>query len=82
MVSMVLESWWIGHVWNTWDCLEEAETVRRDERSLETTPRKTGMSIGSVMTEIGQAMRDMAEFAKLPVFFSKSIGMILSGHFR
>lgn len=77
VISLFGELWWIGVVWNSWDCLEEAEAKRRRDRVDSASQEEIGgvrndtqdkPSSGGVIRE---TIRDMTEFAQMPVFLSE-----------
>ena len=76
MMSLGVESWWIGVVWREWGCLEEAEEERRRKRE------EVGSGRGGEAGEVGDSGRwyevsgetveDVLEFARMPIFLSES----------
>lgn len=75
LLSLGGELWWIGVVWNSWACLEEAEVERRrlkEEGRDEMASENRGARSGSVRGVVGETIRDMMEFAQMPVFLSES----------
>lgn len=77
LLSLGGELWWIGVVWKSWACLEEAEVERRrlkEEGRDEMASESRGAQGGSVQGVVGETVRDMMEFAQMPVFLSESCG--------
>jgi hypothetical protein len=75
LLSLGGELWWIGVVWDSWTCLEEAEVERRrmkEEGRDEMASESRGARSGSVQGVVGETVRDMKEFAQMPVFLSES----------
>jgi hypothetical protein len=77
LLSLGGELWWIGVVWDSWTCLEEAEVERRrmkEEGRDEMASESRGARSGSVQGVVGETVRDMMEFAQMPVFLSELYG--------
>ncbi|KAG7527829.1 hypothetical protein FFLO_06572 [Filobasidium floriforme] len=80
LLSLGGELWWIGVVWNSWACLEEAEVERRrvkEEGRDEMASESRGARSGSVEGVVEETIRDMIEFAQMPVFLSESCDSML-----
>jgi hypothetical protein len=75
LLSLGGELWWIGVVWNSWTCLEDAEVERRrmkEDDRVEVSSESRGDLGGSVRGVVRETVRDMMEFAQMPVFLSES----------
>jgi iron-regulated transporter 1 len=85
LISLAGELWWIGVVWHSWACLEEAEVERRRIKEEVGLDFESGEGLeDGILSSHGQTarvrplegfvretIRDMMEFAQMPVFLSE-----------